>query len=74
MRTRFDKANCFAGCASCNQFDNHHLERFEARLIQEFGFDFVTGLRCLQQLLWKFTPSDLIDLIQEYKTKLKELK
>lgn len=74
MGTRYHELNVWPACRYCNRIDPEHRNKIRAavkKLIGDCEFE------CLEELSHsavKFTPSELIDLIQEYKAKLKELK
>jgi hypothetical protein len=71
MTTRYDEMNCHEGCQQCNRFDPYHKERYCKKMIFTYGFDAVIALEQKSRSLAKFTRYDLLELIQEYKTKLK---
>lgn len=74
MNTRYNPHNVFAGDVDCNKFDPDHNERFHDKIVSTFGRDFVMGLTVLGVSLMKPTRSDIQEIIDTYKEKVKELK
>jgi hypothetical protein len=74
MGTRYHELNVWPTCRYCNRFDPEHRSKIREavkKLIGECEFEY---LEELSHSTLKFTRSDLLELIQEYKTKLKQLK
>ncbi len=69
----FDDRGIFAQCFGCNCMKAGMWVEYEAFMIRTFGIDLVDELKALKYVTRKFTPSDLKDLIEEYKLKIKRL-
>ena len=74
---RFDELNVHGECSGCNCFDESHLIGYGARLVDRIG---QWDLNILHQRAadykkngYKFTRSELIEKISEYKTKIANL-
>jgi hypothetical protein len=74
MPTRYSTTNCQCVCESCNSFDNKHHERFKEALIKFYGPSIPDSLELKARGLQKFTRVELIDLIDDFKSKVKILK
>jgi hypothetical protein len=74
---RFHEDNVHGECAGCNAFDDMHLLSYASNLIDRIGEQKYSDLKYMAHLYkadgHKWTRSDLIELTEEYKTKLKEL-
>lgn len=74
MATRYHELNVWATCRECNRFDPEHRTRFRdtiKKIIGECEFE------CLEEKahsLMKFTRSDMNEIIEGFKIKLKKLK
>lgn len=73
LATRFDTLNVWGTCQDCNRFDPEHRERFKEavkNIIGEHEFE------CLEERahsVVKPTRGEMVELIQTYKLKLKQL-
>ena len=74
---RFHEDNCHGECAGCNAFDTMHLLSYAENLKKRIGED---GYYWLKNMAadykkdgYKWTRSELIELIEYYKKKIKEL-
>lgn len=74
MPTRYDEMNCHAGCEECNCFDPNHHDNYRSALILKHGLPGVQTLKLKSQSLQKFMRFELVELIESYKLKVKELK
>lgn len=74
LATRWHEMNAHLGDVICNHFDEMHEVRYKQRLIEVYGIDNVVEMMNLGRSLMKPLRSDLIELIDIYKTKLSELK
>lgn len=74
MAVRFDEVNVNAGCKDCNRFDPLHKTKYENMMILNYGFPAIDRLHMKSRSLAKFTRFELGEIIDEYKTKIKELK
>jgi len=60
-------------CAGCNLFKNGNKESFIPKFIDEMGREKYDELRRLKNTTVKYSVSDLEELIETYKQKIKEL-
>lgn len=74
MPTRYNEINCQCVCAVCNCLDRDHHERFKRALQINYGDGQISFLYFTSKSLSKFTRSDLIELTEKYKEKVKELR
>jgi hypothetical protein len=70
--TRWDERNCNVQCSGCNVFRAGEIYLYTKYLCSKYGDNFPEELYKLSQKTVKFTDSDLQDMIQYYKDKLKE--
>ena len=74
---RYDEDNVHGECQRCNGFDDMHLLGYNENLIERIGFDRVKALkgRAAEYKMngYKFTRSELTELIKIYKQKVAEL-
>jgi len=74
---RFDEDNVHGECATCNCFDSSHLIWYGKHLEDRIGEQRLLGLnlRAGQYKMngYKWSRSELIEMIAEYKRKIKEL-
>jgi len=74
---RFNQFNCNGECVGCNCFNESHLIGYGENLIEKIGLEKYDQLK--QQAKdykmngYKFSRSELTELIKVYKQKLKEL-
>ena len=74
---RFNEFNCNGECVGCNCFNESHLIGYGENLIEKIGLEKYDQLK--QQAKdykmngYKFSRSELTELIKVYKQKLKEL-
>lgn len=71
--TRWDETNCQVQCAACNVFRYGEQYRFGLRLDQDFGEGTAEGLLNKTRKAVKLSNVDLLDMIEMYQEKLKEL-
>jgi hypothetical protein len=71
--TRWDERNCNVQCSGCNVFRAGEIYLYTKYLCSKYGDNFPEELYKLSQKIVKFTDSDLQDMIQHYKEKVKEL-
>lgn len=70
---RFNENNCHGQCVKCNRYRGGNSIGYRYGLIQKIGLQAVEELEQNNEVK-KFTREDLINIHQEYKQKLKELK
>ena len=74
---RFDEDNVNGECAGCNCFDEGHLIGYGENLIKKIGQERYDSLREraaeYKRSGYKWSRSELIDKIEHYKAKIKEL-
>lgn len=72
---RFDEDNCFGECVGCNCFNESHLIGYGDNLIGRIGQDRVNELKQraadYKKNGYKWSRSELLELIEIYKKKLK---
>ncbi|HUX57108.1 MAG TPA: recombination protein NinG [Bacteroidales bacterium] len=75
---RFNEDNVHGECAGCNCFDESHLIHYGRNLWLRIGRENVEYLaECAQEykhIGYKWSRSELIELIEKYKAKVKELR
>ena len=75
---RFNELNCHGECAYCNLFDGMHLLNYAANLKERIGEEGCWDLEYLGNLYkkdgYKWSRTELEELIEEYKEKVKNLK
>jgi hypothetical protein len=71
--TRWDEANCYAQCASCNLKHEHNAWPFYRWFIGIYGQKAFDDLHELYGKPRKYADSELLDEIQKFKIKLKGL-
>lgn len=74
MRTRYEEINAHAGDIDCNKFDDNHYLRYHERLLFTYGEDAVINLLALKYSQMKYVRSDLIEMIEDFKLRIKQLK
>ena len=74
---RFDELNCHGECAGCNGFDDMHLLSYAENLKERIG---ESAFNVLKLRAWnykangyKWARSELEELIEKFKNKIKEL-
>lgn len=74
---RFNEDNCHGECAGCNGFDDMHLlgyhENIQTRIGQERFQKLCDDAHRYRMYGYKWSRAELLDLIEEYKRKIKEL-
>jgi hypothetical protein len=74
---RFDEVNINGECSECNCFDDRHILTYSENLINRIGIDEFEALKQraaeYKRQGYKFTRSELIEKIAEYKTKIANL-
>ena len=75
---RFDEFNCNGECAYCNNFDDMHLLKYKENLIKRIGkdnFEWLEDAAAGYKIYgYKWSRSQIIELTDVYKQKIKELK
>jgi hypothetical protein len=74
---RFDEDNCHGECAGCNGFDDMHLikysENIQKRIGQQNWWELNDRAQRYKRNGHKWTRSEILELIELYKNKIKEL-
>jgi len=72
----FDEDNCHKQCAYCNLHLDGNTTEYREGLIKRIGRVGVELLEARKDLarMYKFSPQELVQIAEEYKTKLKEIK
>lgn len=73
MPTRFDEMNGHPVCEHCNCYDPKHKSMYEWMMNRVYGEDEVQKIRIKSRLLQKFMRHELIEIIEKYKAKLRDL-
>ena len=75
---RFNEDNCHGECARCNGFDDMHLLRYAGNLINRIGENSFNDLKYMAHIYkvdgYKWCRSELMEMIAEYKKKVKDLR
>ena len=75
---RFNELNVNGECAGCNCFDESHLIHYGDHLAEKIGYENYAKLKKqaadYKMNGYKFTRSELTEMIQKIKDKIKELK
>lgn len=74
MATRYDLMNIHPTTIFSNRFDEFHKFNYRQKMFEVYGVQQVYALEAKSKQLTKFTRSELLELIDTYKLKLKELK
>ncbi len=72
--TRYDERNVNIQCRKCNRYDEGNSAGYAVFLIKKYGADIIEELDALGHTTKQFKVSELLELEQEYKQKLIELK
>lgn len=70
---RFDEDNVFGGCERCNTYQSGNLVNYRIGLIKRIGIEKVEWLESNHEIK-KWQISELKEIEQEYKRKLRELR
>lgn len=74
MGTRFDELNVWSACQNCNRYDPDHQDKIKAKVNKILGdFEFY-AMQQRSGSMMKFTRFDLVEMIERFKVKVKELK
>lgn len=73
-RTRFDEENCFGQCVRCNLYLSGNLVGYRVGIVNKIGLEKVAALEIRAKEQVKWDKYGLIDIIETYKQKLKDLK
>lgn len=71
--TRWDEINCQVQCAGCNVFRYGEQYKFGLRLDQDFGEGTAEKLLNKAKEIEKLSNVDLLEMIETYQQKIKEL-
>lgn len=74
MAVRYDEMNVHSVVPDSNRFDDEHITDYERAMYVTYSLDALTDLFLRSKSLVKFTRRELIDLIDEYKYRVKELR
>lgn len=74
MPVRYDEMNVRTGCVECNCMDPDHKERFRKKLMEIMTPEGMEHLYTKSRGLQKFMRHELLEIIDTYKAKLKELR
>lgn len=73
MSTRWREDNVFLQCRKCNRFEEGNGAAYSMFIIKKFGIKRLEYLDALKNEHTKFTESDMLLLIEDYKKRVKEL-
>ena len=75
---RFNEDNCHSECIRCNGFDDMHLLNYNINLKSRIGDEafFELNMKAKDYKIngYRWTRAELLELIEKYKQKIKELK
>lgn len=71
---RFTETNCFGQCVECNQHKHGNLLEYRERILTRITQEQLDELVRIKDLPLRLPLPDIKELIQTYKTKIKELK
>lgn len=71
--TRFDEQNCHCQCVGCNVFKNGNYPIYAMKLQELFGEGIIAELVKRGKAIKQFRVSELEEMIEKYKNKIKEL-
>lgn len=71
--TRWDEKNCHVQCSGCNVFRAGEIYLYTKYLCSKFGDNFPEQMYIKSHKIVKFADVDLIDMIEYYTNKLKDL-
>jgi len=75
---RFNENNCHGECTYCNYFDDMHLLNYKQNLPERIGQDafdeLIESAHDYKQNGYKWSRTELLELLETYKQKVKELK
>ena len=75
---RFNEDNVHGECSGCNCFDDSHLIHYGDNLKERLGINGFMDLKMKANIYkssgYKWSRSELIELIEKYKAKVKELR
>lgn len=74
MAVRYDEMNAHAICFGCNVMDDNHRVKYELTMLNKYGTDQIDALELKAKGLQKFMRHELLELIEDFKVKIKELK
>lgn len=69
----YEESNVHAQCFRCNIFGHGEQLKYRDHIVEKYGEAEVVRLRSLNEKSVKFTIQDYERMIEEFKTKLKEL-
>jgi hypothetical protein len=73
MSTRFLEKNTEPQCRYCNRFNEGRKDVFSLRLIEKYGPDILREIHETRNIDKKWSSDELLELIETYQNKLKEL-
>ena len=69
----FDDRGVHAQCLQCNCYDHGRWVEYEAHMLKDYGVKIVNELKANKHMIYKYQPSELLELIEVFKTKTREL-
>lgn len=71
--TRYDEENCNCQCPGCNVFKHGNMVIYAMNMSKKYGTDIMERLERKSREEKHFTVSELQELIETYRSKLKEM-
>lgn len=70
---RYDEKNVHAQCCYCNRFDEGNASGYSQFMLRTYGTEVMDGLEELHWQTKQFKTFELMEIIETYKKKFKEL-
>ncbi len=70
---RYDERACHVQCAHCNRFLDGNLVKYEIFMRSKYGPKVIKELRIKSHETVKWMPHEIQEMIEEFKSKIKEL-
>ncbi len=67
MALRYSELNCHPQCMECNNDEAHTDSVYREKLIEMYGLEVVEGLEKMKNIEYKYSVSDLKEIIKKYK-------
>lgn len=70
---RFSEDNCHPQCRYCNRFREGEKDTYALYLVRKYGPDILQKLQDVKHRIVHFTPTELMEIRNTFRNKLKEL-
>jgi hypothetical protein len=67
---RYDEKNCHAQCVGCNVFKHGNMVTYAVRFVSDYGVETLREFEHNRFKERRFTPKELLELIEKYKRKI----